>query len=241
MALSDAQIDRFSRQIVLPQIGGAGQERLLGSAVALAGEGELAAITALYLVGAGVGRFTLHGSHSLCGELRDLNPEAHVTPASGALGSVDVDVLVACDRTLAEIDRAALSGRPIVAGGVSPHSGWLVVAQPRVTCASCAARQAVRGATGARPSTSSGRTESISSGGSSSVRPELVEGPPPLASATAGVVGALMSLAVVKLLLGLDQPSGGEWLQFDAVGSTLTAHSIVRAADCPRCAMTSSE
>src|ERR1700690_3534441 len=112
MALSDAQIDRFSRQIILPQIGGIGQERLLQSSVAVAGDGELAAITALYLVSAGVGRIALHRSHRLSAELGDLNPEVQVTLASGALGSVDADVLIACDLAPAEIDRGGPSGPP---------------------------------------------------------------------------------------------------------------------------------
>jgi molybdopterin/thiamine biosynthesis adenylyltransferase len=212
MALNDAQIDRFSRQIVLPQIGGTGQERLLRSAIALAGEGELATITALYLTGAGVGRIALHGSHQLRGELSDLNPDVEISLTSRALGSVDVDVLIACDAPLAGIDAAAATRRPLVAAGSTTNGGWLVVANGSVTCASCAARQ------------------------SGSKLPHST-----LSSATAGVVGALMSLAVVKLLLGLHQPSGREWLQFDAVGSTLTAHPIVRAADCPLCAAASSQ
>src|SRR5258705_139440 len=37
MALSEMQIERFSRQIILPQIGGTGQQRLLDAAVALGG------------------------------------------------------------------------------------------------------------------------------------------------------------------------------------------------------------
>jgi molybdopterin-synthase adenylyltransferase len=211
MALSDAQIDRFSRQIVLPQVGGIGQERLLGSAVALAGEGELAAITALYLVAAGVGRIVLHGQHrSLSAELGDLNPDVLLTLASGVLGSVDADVLIACDVLLAEIYAAAAAGRPLVAGGINAHGGWFVVADAPVICASCAARQAI--GFGVLPHST-------------------------ILSSTAGVVGSLMSIAVLKLLLGLHQPSGREWLQFDTAGSTLTPHSIARAADCPVCAV----
>ena len=53
--LSDSQIERYSRQIVLAEIGGRGQERLLGSEVEIHGGGDGALACARYLAGAGVG------------------------------------------------------------------------------------------------------------------------------------------------------------------------------------------
>jgi molybdopterin-synthase adenylyltransferase len=53
--LSDSQIDRYSRQIVLPEIGSRGQERLLAARVAVRGGGDAALVCASYLSGAGVG------------------------------------------------------------------------------------------------------------------------------------------------------------------------------------------
>jgi hypothetical protein len=41
--LTDAQVERWSRQIVLPEVGARGQERLLGARVALVGDGTVAA------------------------------------------------------------------------------------------------------------------------------------------------------------------------------------------------------
>ena len=42
LSLTDAQIERYSRQILLPEIGGRGQARLLAAHVVLAGAGEAA-------------------------------------------------------------------------------------------------------------------------------------------------------------------------------------------------------
>lgn len=53
--LEDAQIERYSRQIILPQVGGKGQEKLLRSQVYVDGDGLLAAAALFYLVAAGVG------------------------------------------------------------------------------------------------------------------------------------------------------------------------------------------
>ena len=57
--LTDVQIDRYSRQIVLSEIGGQGQERLLRAEVAIHGGSDAALVCASYLAGAGVG--TLSG------------------------------------------------------------------------------------------------------------------------------------------------------------------------------------
>ena len=60
MPLLDAQIERYSRQIIMPEIGGRGQQRLLESAVALVSSGPLTAPIAVYLVAAGIGRLDIH-------------------------------------------------------------------------------------------------------------------------------------------------------------------------------------
>lgn len=53
--LSDAQIERYSRQIILPQVGGKGQEKLLRARVLVNGSGPLQTAALLYLAAAGVG------------------------------------------------------------------------------------------------------------------------------------------------------------------------------------------
>lgn len=57
--LSDAQLERYARHIILKEIGGEGQTRLLGAHVALIGAGGIGAPAIQYLAAAGVGRLTL--------------------------------------------------------------------------------------------------------------------------------------------------------------------------------------
>ncbi len=56
MEFSDKQLERYARHIVLPELGGKGQERLLRSSALVVGAGGLGSPLLLYLAAAGVGR-----------------------------------------------------------------------------------------------------------------------------------------------------------------------------------------
>jgi adenylyltransferase/sulfurtransferase len=59
MALTSAQRERYSRHLILPQIGTEGQEKLLSARIALVGAGGLGSPAAVYLAAAGVGTLGL--------------------------------------------------------------------------------------------------------------------------------------------------------------------------------------
>ncbi|HEX5185220.1 MAG TPA: HesA/MoeB/ThiF family protein [Allosphingosinicella sp.] len=59
MTLSDRQLDRYARHIVLREIGGEGQKRLLSARVAIVGAGGIGAPAVQYLAAAGIGRLRL--------------------------------------------------------------------------------------------------------------------------------------------------------------------------------------
>jgi len=57
--MNDEQLLRYSRQIMLPQVGYEGQQKLLAAHVAVIGAGGLGSPVAMYLAAAGVGRLTI--------------------------------------------------------------------------------------------------------------------------------------------------------------------------------------
>ena len=59
MTLSDTELDRYARQIVLPQVGGVGQKKLKAASVAVIGAGGIGSAVIPALVGAGIGHLTI--------------------------------------------------------------------------------------------------------------------------------------------------------------------------------------
>ena len=80
--MNDAQLLRYSRHILLNELGDTGQDALLGSHALVLGAGGLGSAAALYLAASGVGRITLvdHDSVDLTNLQRQI---AHTTARIG--------------------------------------------------------------------------------------------------------------------------------------------------------------
>ena len=59
MTLSDEELERYARHIVLPQVGGVGQRKLKAASVVVVGAGGIGSAVIPTLAGAGVGRLTI--------------------------------------------------------------------------------------------------------------------------------------------------------------------------------------
>ena len=59
MTLTDSELDRYARQIVLPQVGGVGQRKLKAARVAVVGAGGIGSAVIPALAGAGIGHLTI--------------------------------------------------------------------------------------------------------------------------------------------------------------------------------------
>lgn len=143
MALSDRQIERYSRQIIVPGIGGYGQQRLLAARLAISGAMSDLEAPLAYLVGAGVGTIFVEaagGSLSdLIGDLHELNPDSRIAPMDEPQAEVDLTMTLigsAAGLTLAPraIDRSA--GRALILARLDlPPRIALLAAAPCPLCA----------------------------------------------------------------------------------------------------------
>jgi len=118
MSLSDEELERYARHLVLPQIGGQGQQRLKASRVCVVGAGGIGAAVVPALAGAGVGSLTIIDGDAVelsnlqrqtiyrsreVGEpkaalaaqfVRRLNPFVEVRPIERRVGPENVDGLL---------------------------------------------------------------------------------------------------------------------------------------------------
>jgi hypothetical protein len=128
--LSDATIDRYSRQIIVPEIGARGQVRILSARVLLSGAGDAAAAAATILGRAGVGRvLALDGALAT----EPLGPDARLVPVDRDDGGADVVVDLAGRGT-----PLARRGRPHVLAAAAGDTVLIATLVGR-PCAACAA------------------------------------------------------------------------------------------------------
>lgn len=95
--MDDTQLLRYSRQIMLPEIDAAGQEKLLASKIMIIGMGGLGAPAAMYLAAAGIGHITIVDYDQV--ELTNLQRQIiHTT------GDIGKDKTASAEEYLAELN-----------------------------------------------------------------------------------------------------------------------------------------
>jgi hypothetical protein len=110
MGLSNQQIERYARQIIVPGVGGIAQERLIAARLMLAGKAADIAYVLAYMVGAGVGEIRLQllasemaEQDSLIMRAAELNPEVVVKPAAGDIAGLNLILAIGGDSETSEL------------------------------------------------------------------------------------------------------------------------------------------
>ena len=243
--LAGARLERYSRQLVLPEWSEAAQEALARASVIVVGAGALGSPVALYLAGAGVGRLGIVDADDV--ELSNLHRQLlHFTPdlgvpkahsAAAKLGFLNPEVVV--EPYQVRLDAANAAGLIEGADLVVDCSDSFET-RYTVNAACCAARIPLveAGVLG-----TSGLVMGIRPGEGACYRCAFPEPPPDAPSCAtagvlgpaAGVIGSLQALEALKLLTGVGEPLVGAFLQADLALLSFLRVAVERRADCPDC------
>jgi molybdopterin/thiamine biosynthesis adenylyltransferase len=244
--LTDAEIERYSRQLVLPEWGAAAQLAVTEASVLVIGAGALGAPVALYLAGAGVGRIGILDDDAV--ELSNLHRQLlHFTPdvgvakaesAAAKLRYLNPDIVIEPYQVHADAENAAalVEGQNLVVDCSDSFATRYVV-----NAACCAARvplveAGVLGVSGLVMSIKPGRTACYRC-----AFPVEPHDAPRCADAgvlgpAAGVIGSLQALEALKLLTGVAPPIADGFLQVDLATAEFLRVRAGRRDECPDCA-----
>ncbi len=249
-ALSREQLKRYSRQLLLPEVGAAGQRKLLDSKVLVVGAGGLGSPLALYLAAAGVGKLGLVDFDTVDesnlqrqvlyttpdvgraklqaaeDHLRALNPEVAIVRHDGRLTSANAFEL--------------LSGYDVVVDGTDNfptrylvNDASVLLRKPvvygsiyrfegQVTVFDARTGPCYRCLYPEPPP--AGLVPSCAEGGVLGVLP--------------GIIGTLQALETLKILLGKGETLLGRLLLFDGLTNSFHELKVRKSPDCPICSPT---
>lgn len=245
--LSNQQIQRYSRQLILPQIGGKGQRRLLESSVLVVGAGGLGSPAAFYLAAAGVGTIGLLDQDTV--EVSNLQRQilhntgtlgvAKVESAARTLRALNPDVAIRQHplRLRAANARSLVAPYDVVVSGVDNfptryllNDTCILEKKPLVEAGILRF---------------DGIVTTIIPGKSPCYRCFFPQVPPPGAAPTcaeagvlgavAGLVGAIQAGEVVKLLVGAGELLAGRLLLVDMLHMTFHEVKVQRDPSCLVC------
>jgi molybdopterin/thiamine biosynthesis adenylyltransferase/rhodanese-related sulfurtransferase len=246
--LPEAQRRRYSRHMLIPEVGEAGQRRLLEARVLLIGAGGLGSPASLYLTAAGVGTLGIVDD-DVVDESNLQRQIAHSTQRVGvpkvesaretleALNP-DVDVKAFQERLSSEnVDRILGEGWDVIVDGADNFPTRYLVNDASVWHGIPVVHGSIY--------RFEGQITVFQPGEGPCYRCLFPTPPPPeLAPSCAeggvlgvlpGVVGSLQANEALKLLLGIGDPLVGRLLLFDALSATFTEVALRRDPSCPVC------
>ncbi|MGN6279435.1 MAG: HesA/MoeB/ThiF family protein [Sphingomonas sp.] len=249
MSLSDAQLSRYARHIVLREVGGAGQMRLLGSTVAVIGAGGIGSPALQYLAAAGVGRLVVIDDDRV--DLSNLQrqtlfatadvgtPKAEA--ARSALARLNPDVTVEPRVTRLDAANAAtlIAGADVVLDGCDNFATRLAVADAalgrRILLVSAAVGQ-FEGQLGVFRGWEADKPCYRCFVGNDPDRPEVSCAEQGVLGAMTGVMGSLAALEAIRACVPFGDDPAGKLLLVDALSFRFRTLTLPKDPGCPACA-----
>src|SRR3954471_161324 len=246
-ALTAEQKERYSRHLLLPEIGLEGQLKLLDAKVLLLGAGGLGAPTALYLAAAGVGTLGVVDD-----DVVDLsNLQRQVIHANDRIGvpkvdsaeqtinglNPDVEVFKYQPRLDSSNIMEIIEGYDVIVDGVDNFPTRYLLNDATVRLDIPVVSASILGFDGQL---------SVFKPHDGPCYRCLYPVPPPAELAPScgangvlgvlpGTMGLLQATEVVKLIIGAGEPLVGRLLLYEALGATFTELKVRRDPDCPIC------
>jgi molybdopterin/thiamine biosynthesis adenylyltransferase/rhodanese-related sulfurtransferase len=246
-AMSAEQRERYSRHLLLPEVGIEGQQKLLDAKVLLLGAGGLGSPAALYLAAAGVGTLGIVDDDEV--DLSNLQRQVihssdrigvpKVDSAEATITALNPDVKVVKHklRLGPENIMDVLPGYDIVVDGLDNFPTRYLLNDASVRLQIPVVSAAILGFDGQL---------SVFKPYEGPCYRCLFPVPPPAELAPScgangvlgvlpGTMGLLQATEVIKLILGIGEPLIGRLLMYDALAATVTQVKVRRDPECPIC------
>ena len=247
-ALDEAKRRRYSRHLLIPEVGEEGQLRLLDSRILLIGAGGLGSPASLYLAAAGVGTLGIVDDDAV----DETNLQRQIVHSTERLGeskaesakrtiealNPDVTVKVFRERLTSDnVDRILGEGWDVIVDGADNFPTRYLLNDASVWHGIPVVHGSIF--------RFEGQTTVFKPKDGPCYRCLFPQPPPPeLAPSCAeggvlgvlpGIVGSLQANEALKLALGIGEPLVGRLLLFDALSTQFTEISLRRDPDCPVC------
>ncbi len=247
---TEEQIERYSRHIILPEVGGEGQSTLLESRVFMIGAGGLGSPVAYYLAAAGVGTIGIADADvvevsNLQRQIMHNNERIGMDKVESAKKTIqalnpDVNVITRAERVTGENVRDIIRDYDVIVDGCDNFPTRFLVNDAcffeRKTLVSGAMFRFEGQVTTFKPHAD----------GEGPCYRCLYPEPPPaglvpgcseagILGALAGVVGTIQAVEVIKELLGIGESLSGYLMTFDALRMEWRKLRLHRDPACPLC------
>ena len=248
MSLSEDQVLRYARHIILPGIGGDGQRRLMGAKAVVIGAGGLGSPAAMYMAAAGVGTLGLvdfdrvdlsNLQRQLLHDTDDVG-RPKVESASERLADLNPNVDVVAHETLLSSENAfdVLGGYDVVVDGTDNFPVRYLVND----ACQMLGKPLVYGSIYQWE----GQASVFLPGPETPCYRCLFPEPPPPGTVPScaeggvfgvlpGIIGSIQAVEAIKLILGAGESLVGKLLLYDALRNEFTTVKLRWDPDCPVC------
>jgi len=248
VSLSDVQLERYARHIILKEIGGEGQNRLLSSHVAIIGAGGIGSPAIQYLAAAGMGRLTIVDDDrvalsNLQRQILFESADEHRLKADRAKARVaalnpDIAVTAVPERIGRDNAERLLAGADLAIDGSDTFETRLIVADAALALKIPLVSASVAGFEGQLAVFRGWEADKPCYRclvGADPGLPEQSCADQGILGALAGVMGSLAAMEAIRCVTGFGEDSAGKLLLVDALGLRLRSIDLPKDPGCPAC------